>query len=202
MNNKTFKSLLMMGIITTSGLILTITESQAQIQNTFQYQQTELIGNGKSKEVINDNLKPYKNHPDHDIIALENNNKDAERYFIICVMYFDSKEYKNALDNCTKAIEIQSDYEEAYFLRGSIYGQLDEYEKALADFNRAIEIKSDYPEAYLLRGTIYALLKEYQKGNYDAQKAAQLFNEKKDSIGYQKAQELLKLIAQVQKTNP
>ena len=260
-----------MGIITTSGLILNITEIQAktQTQTPVQSGQTELIANGKINGVFDNNFKPNQKASNNNIIAIDNN-KEAEKYLTMGTKYYKSKEYQKAIESCTKAIELKPDYHEAYFvrgfiyylelkeykkaladfskvielkpnlaqpyfsrggiyvqlkeykkaladfskvielnsndhasyfIRGNIYLELKEYQKAIADFNKVIELKPDSAEAYLFRGGLYALLKDYQKGAADAQKASQLFEQQKNPVGYQKAQQLLKLIAKFQKTN-
>ncbi|WP_048324347.1 tetratricopeptide repeat protein, partial [Crocosphaera watsonii] len=76
-----------------------------------------------------------------------------------------------------------------------------QFDLALSDFNKTIELNPNDADAYGNRGIVYTIKGEFFKAIIDTEKAADLYRKQENNAGYQKAQELLKLIRQEMNKN-
>ena len=106
-----------------------------------------------------------------DIAALNNNERDAEDWFILGATELRNEHYDEALDAFTFAIESNSEFEAAYKFRASAYMMLEDFDRAMEDVNKALELDDAYADAYIERAAIYRARQEWEAALADLDKA-------------------------------
>ncbi len=121
----------------------------------------------------------YKKSQEEESEALEEeikqkDNKSAIDYFLLGIIYYQSKEYDKAIEAYEEAVKINPKDDSAYNNMGSAYANKKEYDKAIEAYKKAIEINPKYDSAYYNMGIAYDDKKEYDKAIDAFEKAIEI----------------------------
>lgn len=130
--------------------------------------------------------------------ALKLNPTMVEAYVERGASHYKLGNARSTLQDCNQALSINPKYQEAYYYQGRARDRLGYTQAAREAYTSAIAIAPNFAEYYYHRGLANKDLQEYDNAIYDLQKAAELFSKKKDHIGYQLAQESLKILIKTQ----
>ena len=144
------------------------------------------------------NSKDYQSAIESYNQALNLNSDHPWAYNHRGVGYAELKQYPDALADFNQAIKINPQLSQVYNNRGNIYNELKQYPDALADFNQAIKINPQFAHPYNGRGVTYAILGNVQQGRKDLQQAATLYLKQNNRQGYQRVQQGLKILSQLE----
>jgi tetratricopeptide (TPR) repeat protein len=116
----------------------------------------------------------------------------AQTHFQQASEYFKQRKYEQALAEFNKVIELEPNNELAYLGRATIYLGQKDWNSALDNFNQAIKFDPKLALAYFGRGVVRLQVEGRDSGVADLKVAAQLFQEQKDTEGYQQVTSILK----------
>jgi tetratricopeptide (TPR) repeat protein len=116
----------------------------------------------------------------------------AQTHFQQASEYFKQRKYEQALAEFNKVIELEPNNELAYLGRATIYLGQKDWNSALDNFNQAIKFDPKLALAYFGRGVVRLQVEGRDSGVADLKIAAQLFQEQKDTEGYQQVTSILK----------
>ena len=91
------------------------------------------------------------------------------------------------MEDFNQALRINPNYDSAYNNRGIARDGLGDKKGAMEDFNQALRINPNNDKAYYNRGIVRYGLGDKKGAIEDLQKAADLFQQQKNTEGYQKA---------------
>jgi tetratricopeptide (TPR) repeat protein len=132
------------------------------------------------QDAIADNSQAIKIKPDY-----------ASAYFNRGLAQYNLRNYQDAIADYSQAIKITPDDADAYYNRGLAQYTLRNYQDAIADYNLVLKLKPD-DNAYYGRGLAKSKLGDKKGAISDYQKAAELYQKKGETKGYQNALEQLK----------
>jgi len=156
MLRKTILFLMMLLLITASGLYGQTTASEYRERAREKYRQADYDG------AIAEATK-----------AIELDPAFAETYTYRGIVHYVKKEYADAMVDFERSIEIDPKYSEAYFYRGTLRYLKKDSDGAIADWTKAIDLGSATP--YFHRGTLRFMKKDYDGAIADFTKAIQIF---------------------------
>lgn len=106
-----------------------------------------------------------------DIAAKNNNERDAEDWFILGATELRNENYDEALDALTFAVESNPEFEAAYKFRATAYALLEDMERAMEDINKALELDDAYADAYIERASFHRAGQQWDAALSDLDKA-------------------------------
>ena len=98
---------------------------------------------------------------------------------------------KGAIEDYNQALRINPNLANPYNHRGLVRYELGDRKGAMEDYNQALRINPNYADAYNNRGLARNDLGDRKGAIEDLQKAADLFQQQKNTEGYQKAMDLI-----------
>lgn len=146
-----------------------------------------------SAKVTKENfVQPTNSSLQHGLFLSQSNSTQAQTHFQQASEYFKQRKYDLALAEFNKVIELEPTNELAYLGRATIYLGQKEWNSALDNFNQAIKFDPKLALAYFGRGVVRLQVEGRDSGVADLKVAAQLFQEQKDTEGYQQVTSILK----------
>lgn len=106
-----------------------------------------------------------------DIAGKNNNERDAEDWFILGATELRNENYEEALDAFTFAIESNPEFEAAYKYRATAYALLEDMERAMEDINKALKLDDAYADAYIERASLQRAGQNWDAALSDLDKA-------------------------------
>lgn len=120
--------------------------------------------------------------------------------------YYELRLYREAIEDLTTSLKINDAQPDAYFNRAlfqSIYiGALSEnppkqeIQKSVNDYTSSINLRFDDADAYLKRASCHLWMGNDDEAHQDLLRASQLYSQKGNSSGYEKAAELLAMFSE------
>ena len=128
--------------------------------------------------------------------AIRINPEYALAYYNRGNTYRDLGENEKAIADYSEAIRLDPEYADAYYNRGNTYSSLREYEQAIVDYSEAIRLDPEYAFAYYNRGNSYRVLGDKENAIDSYQQAADLYQQKGDTVRYEKALDRIRELQQ------
>ncbi len=91
-----------------------------------------------------------------------NNIKEARRYYLEGVTFFEEGKYKEAIESLNKQLALVDD-PDAYNYLGKIYAEKGDTESAIENYKKALELKEDFYEPLFELGKIYYSLNNFKE---------------------------------------
>ncbi|MDD3296382.1 MAG: tetratricopeptide repeat protein [Candidatus Omnitrophica bacterium] len=123
--------------------------------------------------------------------ALEFNSDYAQAYDNIGVAYSFMKQFQKAISYYQKALFIDPEFSSSYNNLGATYMFSQQYPEAIESYKKFIELDEGNPDVYYNLGIAYYQIGQFQQAAISLQKARELYEEKGDSQGLNKVQEVL-----------
>jgi TPR repeat len=123
----------------------------------------------------------------------------AQEYYQLGNKAYDREDYIEAIANYSEAIKLKSNFLYAILNRGNSYMLRGDNQNAIKDYTTLISLNPNFARAYFNMGVLYQQSGEYTSALSNYQKALKLFQIQSDTEMYQKTQDL---ITQVKDLNP
>lgn len=124
-------------------------------------------------------LKNQQLKPEYQLLLVQSNADDAQKFLIRAINGLNSGKLNEALEDLNKVIKIEPDYADAYMVRGLVRVFLKQ-SNAIEDLDKAIRIAPNLTEAYKIRSFARIFLKDYQGAIEDLNQTIKINNGSSD----------------------